>query len=163
MDEKPNLHNTGDWRQYSVEDGAQHQSETQANNDKETTSTPGEDESPKTPSNSCQKNSESIHDSEIESSPEKFVPKGADRPNLDDPNSTSKKKLSTSATRRFQQPNGFLWVFVLGIVFAFVVLVAVVLSLPPKQLGNLKIKYFYLIVHINIYIYVDLNCILLIF
>ena len=149
MDEKPNLHNTGDWRQYSVEEGAQHQSKTQTNNNKETTITPGEDESPKTPSSSCQKNSENIHDSELESSPEKCVPKGADHSNPDDPNQISKKELSTSATRRFQQPNGFLWVFALGIVFAFVVLVAVVLSLPPKQLGNLKIKHFYLIFHIT--------------
>ena len=142
MDEKPNLHNTGDWRQYSVEDGAQHQSETQANIDKETTITPGEDEIPKTPSSSCQKNADSIQDSEMESSPEKCVPKGADHSNPDDPNQTTKKELSTNATRRFRQPNGFLWVFVLGIVFAFVVLVAVVLSLPPKQLGNLEIKTF---------------------
>ena len=89
MDEKPNLHNTGDWRQYSVEDGAQHQSETQANIDKETTITPGEDEIPKTPSSSCQKNADSIQDSEMESSPEKCVPKGADHSNPDDPNHIS--------------------------------------------------------------------------
>ena len=138
MDEKPNLHNTGDWRQYSVEEGAQHQSETQASNDKETTSSPEEDESPKTASSSCQKNAESTHDSEMESSPEKVVVKRADFPNPGDPNQTSKKELSANAPRRFQQPNGFLWFLVLGIVFAFVILVAVVLSLPSKQLGNLE-------------------------
>ena len=143
MDEKPNIHNTGDWRQYSVEEGAQHQSETQANNDKETTSTLDEDESTKTSSSSCQKNAESIHDSEMESSPEKVVAKGADCPDPNGPNQISKKELSDNATRRFQQPNGFLWVVVLGIVFAFVILVAVVLSLPPKQSGNLENNTFF--------------------
>ena len=156
MDEKPNIHNTGDWRQYSVEEGAQHQSETQANNDKETSSTPEKDESPKSSSSSCQKNAESIHDSEMQSSPEKAVAKGANCPNRDNTNQTSKKELSTNATRRFQQPNGFLWVVVLGIVFAFVILVAVVLSLPPKQLGNLENNKF--LPNLK-YIYVDLNCI----
>ena len=143
MDEKPNLHNTGDWRQYSVEEGAQHQPETQANNEKETSSTPKEDESPKSPSSFCQKTAESIHDSEMEASPEKVVAKGADCPNPDDPNQISKKELSANATRRFQQPNGFLWVAVLGIVFSFVILVAVVLSLPSKQLGNLENSTFF--------------------
>ena len=138
MDENPNLHNTGDWRQYSVEEGAQHQSKTQANNEKAKNSIPEEEGSPITPLSSCEKKVESIHGSEMASSPDKCVPKEADCPNQDDPDPTSKKEFSANATHRFQQPNGFLWVVVLGIVFSFVILVAVVLSLPPKQLGNLE-------------------------
>ena len=160
MDEKPNIHNTGDWRQYSVEEGAQHQSENQANIDKETCSTAEEDGSPKTPSSSCRKNAESIHDSEMDASPEKVVAKRADCPNPNGPNQISKKKLSVNATRRFQQPNGFLWVVVLGIVFSFVILVAVVLSLPPKKLGNLENNTFFtLSCTLDKYIDADPNCI----